>query len=71
VAAREGFAMFKLRRYWLLVLGLFSLGIQIFDPDRVRGQEPDSILFHDDYKRAIREAKLAGKPIFLEFRCAP
>jgi hypothetical protein len=35
----------------------------------VRGE--DSIFFHNDYAEALREAKQTGKPIFLEFRCAP
>ena len=30
-----------------------------------------SIRFHENYAEALREAKESGKPIFLEFRCAP
>lgn len=36
-----------------------------------RGADDDTIRFHDNYAEAIREAKATGKPIFLEFRCAP
>jgi hypothetical protein len=63
--------MLTLKHWWLLGLGLLSLAIQIFDPGLARSQDTTNILFHDDYNRAIREAKLTGKPIFLEFRCAP
>ncbi len=36
-----------------------------------RAADDDSIRFHDNYADAIREARATGKPIFLEFRCAP
>ena len=28
-------------------------------------------VWHEDYQAAITESKATGKPIFLEFRCAP
>jgi hypothetical protein len=31
----------------------------------------DKLVWLDDYSAAIKEAKATGKPIFLEFRCAP
>jgi hypothetical protein len=37
----------------------------------IHAEEPAEIYFHDDYNKAIRQAKLTRKPIFLEFRCAP
>jgi hypothetical protein len=29
------------------------------------------LVWHEDYQAAITESKATGKPIFLEFRCAP
>lgn len=37
----------------------------------VQASDGESIFFHDNYQDALQEAKLSGKPIFLEFRCAP
>ena len=31
----------------------------------------DTVEFLSDYNTAIREARASGRPIFLEFRCAP
>ena len=31
----------------------------------------DTIHFYYDYQTAVKEAKATGRPIFLEFRCAP
>ena len=31
----------------------------------------EEIFWHDNYADAIAEAQQTGKPIFLEFRCAP
>ena len=31
----------------------------------------DKVYWHDNYAAALKEAKATGKPIFLEFRCAP
>lgn len=33
--------------------------------------EKDKLVWLDNYDAAIAEAKRTGKPIFLEFRCAP
>lgn len=42
----------------------------------LRGLQPsltreESIVWIDNYREAIAQAKRTGKPIFLEFRCAP
>lgn len=31
----------------------------------------DKVVWLDNYEAALKEAKATGKPIFLEFRCAP
>ena len=31
----------------------------------------DEIVWLDNYKEALKEAKATGKPIFLEYRCEP
>src|SRR5262245_569080 len=31
----------------------------------------ERLVWHENYQVAIRESKATGKPIFLEFRCAP
>lgn len=51
---------------WLLATGLYALV-----PTPADSQQPEEIVFFDDYNKALREAKLTQKPIFLEFRCAP
>ena len=58
-------------RIWMI--GVCSLAIiaGIGSVTRAPAQDPDDIVFHDDYNKAIREAKLTKKPIFLEFRCEP
>ena len=56
---------------WRAAFGLLTLVLQVAMSPPVDGAEADGIVFHDDYNKAIREAKLAKKPIFLEFRCAP
>jgi len=37
------------------------------------GQEkkPERLKWHDSYAAARQEAEATGKPIFVEFRCAP
>ncbi len=47
------------------------VGVTLATPQPAEAQGPDSIFFHDDYDKAIQEAKLTKKPVFLEFRCAP
>jgi len=43
--------------------------------ERVLSQEKnaagDRLVWLDNYQAAIKESKATGKPIFLEFRCAP
>jgi hypothetical protein len=36
-----------------------------------QGPKPDRLKWHDDYEVAKKEAEATGKPILLEFRCAP
>lgn len=33
--------------------------------------KPDKLFWHDNYEAARKEAQVTGKPIFVEFRCAP
>ena len=47
----------------LLLAGLFCL--------TVASAQEQYIEWFDDYGEAVAEAKRTGKPIFLEFRCAP
>ena len=35
----------------------------------IPGPAPDEIVWFENYRDAIREAKKTQKPIFLEFRC--
>lgn len=35
------------------------------------GAHDRNIYFHEEYQKALQEARLTQKPIFLEFRCAP
>jgi hypothetical protein len=44
---------------------------EVFFAVAAKADDADSIFFHDDINKAIREAKLTKQPIFLEFRCAP
>jgi hypothetical protein len=53
-------------RYWALAAGAAFLATAVG-----KAEEPKDIFFYDDYNKAIHEAKLTQKPIFLEFRCAP
>jgi cellobiose-specific phosphotransferase system component IIA len=45
------------------------------EQERVSAQEKnaasDRLVWLDNYQAAIKESKATGKPIFLEFRCAP
>lgn len=68
--------MFLRRREWQSFVWILAAFTQPGLPiaiDAVDAQEPEAeeIFFHDDYNKAIHEAKLTKKPIFLEFRCAP
>lgn len=63
--------MSRFRRIWPASLWLLAAGLHCSLATDANAADPDSIVFHDDYNEAIREAKLTKKPIFLEFRCAP
>ena len=53
------------------VLGL-SAGLAVAAEDKSNGAAEDGTLFwHTELDKAKEEAKATGKPIFLEFRCAP
>jgi hypothetical protein len=45
----------------------------VFTPFLASAQEakPDRLKWHDSYAAAKKEAEATGKPIFIEFRCAP
>lgn len=59
------------RGNWLIGCGALVFVVQSFLMTIAVAEEPDSIYFHDDYNKALQEAKLTGKPLFIEFRCAP
>ncbi len=63
--------MSRRQRISLASLWLLAAGLHVSVTTPADAQDPDGIVFHDDYNKAIREAKLTKKPIFLEFRCAP
>jgi hypothetical protein len=56
-AIRLAFAAACVTWPWMLALG------QEAKPERLR--------WHDSYAAAKKEAEASGKPLFLEFRCAP
>ena len=41
------------------------------DVDPALAVDDDTLTWHTNLNDAIAEAKLTGRPIFLEFRCAP
>lgn len=53
----------------LIWLGLLFLGVAAATSQEA-GEE-DTLSWHSDYEEALAEARDTGKPIFLEFRCAP
>lgn len=63
--------MVRNQRFWLASLWLLAAGLHASVATPANAKDPDEIVFHDDYNKAIREAKLTKKPLFLEFRCAP
>jgi hypothetical protein len=55
----------SMRAFFLV--GVFLLGaLPVFSQ-----ADDDSLTWLDNYQEAIREAKITGKPIFLEYRCEP
>lgn len=38
---------------------------------RSQDEKPERLKWHTSLEAAVEEAEAAGKPIFLEFRCAP
>jgi len=67
-SVRTDFPRFRafLLRFWAL-----AVVAQVVVAMVARAEEPQDIVFHDSYKKALHEARLTQKPIFLEFRCAP
>ncbi len=55
-----------LASFWALTVVVHFVVVMV-----TKAEEPEDIVFYDDYNKAIQEAKLTQKPIFLEFRCAP
>ena len=55
----------------LLIVWLLAVGSELMVPTHATAQSDDDIFFHDDYDKALREARRTKKPIFLEFRCEP
>jgi len=39
--------------------------------NQAKNAASNRLVWHEDYQAAITESKATGKPIFLEFRCAP
>lgn len=50
---------------------LLVAGVHLTVAMPANAQDSDYIFFHEDYNKAVQEAKLTKKPLFLEFRCAP
>ena len=63
--------MSEKRRGWLASLWILMVAMPIGFASVTQAEDADDIFFHDDYNKALREAKLTQKPIFLEFRCEP
>ncbi len=56
----------------LKVLGLTILGVSFGASAGFSAQDGGEMIeWLDDYDEALDEARRTGKPIFLEFRCAP
>ena len=56
---------------WSAMIWVLPAVAQIVVAMVAGAEEPKEILFHDSYNKAIQEARLTQRPIFLEFRCAP
>ncbi|HKX27277.1 MAG TPA: hypothetical protein VJ302_06260 [Blastocatellia bacterium] len=61
----------------LLMIWAFTLACLSRNALTVAGQEPNAtrteekLVWLNNYQAALKEAQATGKPIFLEFRCAP
>ncbi|MEL6187398.1 MAG: hypothetical protein AAFU79_22480 [Myxococcota bacterium] len=58
------------------LLGMASLGVTSATaapkPSAAQATEEDETLFwHSNLENAVAEARKTGRPIFLEYRCAP
>jgi hypothetical protein len=63
-----------------LLLMVVSLAPASFDNPGASGMAPlaqekdtasDRLVWVDDYQEALKQSRATGKPVFLEFRCAP
>ena len=63
--------MFTRERTWLGSFCALIVIAPIAATTIAVAEQPKDILFHDNYHKAIEEARLTQRPIFLEFRCAP
>lgn len=63
--------LLECRQKWRLCLWIVTALAPFITVAMAAADDRDRIFFHDDYNKAIQEAKLTKKPIFLEFRCAP
>lgn len=67
----------KLRTIKHVVLAMTLCTVAVFNlTDSEAGNEQanlsnNKLVWLDNYDAALKEAKATGKPIFLEFRCAP
>ena len=62
--------------FGLVILYVLSGSTEASQRGHSRRTEPsltsvEDIIWIDNYRRAIAEGKRSGKPIFLEYRCAP
>ncbi len=64
------FARLALSMTWLETAIVLAVS-QVTGAPALQAQDPEYIHFHDSYEAAMEEARATGKPIFLEFRCAP
>ena len=68
--------IFKASEKWRSLLrctaiGFMSVHLVLMSACRSSGAMESDIVFLDNYSEAIAQAKTTGKPLFLEFRCAP
>jgi hypothetical protein len=56
---------------WICGLAAATVLSTFVGTPRASARPRDTIEFLNNYTEALLEAKKTGKPIFLEFRCAP
>ncbi|MEM7603190.1 MAG: hypothetical protein AAF357_17490 [Verrucomicrobiota bacterium] len=55
----------------LPLIGLLAICSAAVSQVAADSEEEEMFFWHFSYHEALKEAKATGKPIFLEFRCAP